>query len=314
MKKLILSLSICLIPFLGFTQKPDRNLLNWVNTNSIDLKEGEIYLERLSEEMKDKSLLGLGESTHGTKEFFTEKNRIVQYLIKKESCRIIGFEFNDSYIQPINQFILTGEGDLKALMSDFRLYKTHEFFDLFTSLKDFNKNLPTNEKVQVFGFDDSYFYPDRDSLMAKNILNKLIESKEKIIIWGHDVHIAKDKTAGFEAMGGFLHRKLSDKYYNIAFDTYQGTVNNIAYENEQWKISSNTLVIPLNNFSELFSKVKYPQFFINFGAEDTYYGTVSNKTHIFSDWRRPFEIPTALGKDFNAIIFFRETNASAIIE
>lgn len=313
MKKLFLSLSVYLTSFLGFAQEQDTPLLNWVNANSIDLQNGDTYLEILLNEMKDRSLLGLGESTHGTKEFFTEKNRIINYLIKKGNYQTIGFEFTNSYIQPVNRFIQSGEGDLKALMSDFRLYNTQEFFDLFTSLKDHNSNLPEDQKVHVFGFDDNYFYPDRDSLMARNVLNKLKETKGKIIIWGHDVHFAKDKTAGFEAMGGFLHKKLSDQYYNVAFDTFQGSVNNIAFESGQWTTNSHTLVKPENNFSSLFSKSKYPRFFINITPLDVFYGKIDNKTHIFSDRREPYEIPTALGKDFNAIIFFRETSASSML-
>ncbi|GAB1463952.1 erythromycin esterase family protein [Pedobacter sp.] len=287
-------------------------LLNWLNTNAVSLKDD--YVSLLAKDLDSVKVLGLAEASHGTKEFYQEKVKIIRYLIANEGYREIGFEYLDTDLARINGYVSGQKGDLKTLMKNLGLYNTEEFYTLFEWIKVHNHTNPT-QLVSVFGFHQEDFYDPftRDSLMANLVLERQERLKQKIIIWGHNLHLARydAKTVGANAMGKHLANKLSSKYFNIGFDTYEGGVSTLVFKTDgSFLFEKHQLEKPMNNFSEIFSKSNKADFYVKFAKNNPFAEIESTITNIWADWRKPFAIPVKLGLDYDALIFIRNTSAS----
>jgi len=311
---LILLIAFCLK---AQSQQNQDSLLNWVNSNAIDLSANKGF-NQLKENLKGVSVVGLGEGSHGTKEFFEIKNDLIIYLIQNLDFKSIGFEFLADEIERANRFILTGEGDLKSILKNYRLFNTKEFYNLFTWIKNYNQKLKDKQKIEVYGLDKNYFNPfERDSLMAGNVIERQLKSKEKTIIWGHNLHIANELYGPVGAMGYYLNKSYNLAYYAIALDTYSGSVNTIKVGEDQFfEILAHNLEMPKNNFTTMFSKADLNRFFINFRTvkPNPFSGIQNAITNIWADWRAPFELPVKLGKNYDALIFMKTTSASEILK
>jgi erythromycin esterase-like protein len=294
--------------------------ISWVNENAHKLRSDSVDdyqdLLFLSDILRNKRIVGLGEASHGTQEFYFQKSRFVRYLVSRENYKIIAIESPTKYIEPINDYILTGAGNIKGLLQPLGLYNSEELFKLCKWLKIFNASKPWSKKVQIMGFDKEEYWSDpynRDKLMAQNFTEKYSKNHFKSILWAHNLHLAKDTTmAQFKAMGGYLKKEYNDKFYVIFFDTYSGSVNvlnNTKFESHHFNGNEKTI-------SAMLSKGKFDTFFVDFNKSSSPF---VNKqfliTNIYSDWRRePTPLSVIPGSDFDGLVFIRETTASKMIE
>lgn len=101
-------------------------------------------------------IIGLGEGTHGTSEYFKMKTRLIKYLVQNKGYTLIGFEAFLLECEAINKYILTGEGDpkqaLKGLM--FWCWNTKEVLALVEWLKTYNQT--AKNKVKFVGIDGQF--------------------------------------------------------------------------------------------------------------------------------------------------------------
>ncbi len=85
-------------------------------------------------------VVGLGEDTHGTHEFFTLKHRMVKHLVTKMGFNLFAIEATSLEADDVNRYVLGGPGDPKALLS--RLYfwtwRTQEVLDLIEWMRAYN--------------------------------------------------------------------------------------------------------------------------------------------------------------------------------
>ncbi|MDX2068428.1 MAG: erythromycin esterase family protein [Haliscomenobacter sp.] len=101
-------------------------------------------------------IVGMGEATHGTQEFFQMKHRIFKYLVEKQGFRYLAFEYDLGGCMALNELIQSGQGDIKAWMSQqmyFWTWRTTEVLELFLWMQDYNRNKPDSEKVHLVGVD-----------------------------------------------------------------------------------------------------------------------------------------------------------------
>ncbi len=303
----------------AFSVHAQDNNISWINKNARplqkDTSESLSDLDFLSGTLKDNTIFAIGEASHGTREFYNHKKRIIEYLILHLNYKSLGFEISDSAMEPINQYLLTGTGDLKNLMKGFYLYNTTEIYDLFQFIRVYNKKQAPAGQVQLFGFDRMEYAPmplERDQLMAQNIIVNQNTTHNKTIIWAHNVHIAKDTTmAQYQGMGYHLNKKFGNKLYALGFDTYKGSVNVIngnGFEKHEFQSKKDT-------FSALFASAKYPDFFIAFnGTDNPLKGVISKMTNIYANWTEGRALPVNPGSDFDGMIFIRESHASALMK
>lgn len=313
------SMTICILllanVITGYSQDADTK---WINENAYvintDTAVSTTDLTFLTSELKNNIVFGLGEASHGTKEFFNQKRRIIEYLIAHLNYKRLGFEFRESYIGPLNQYLISGTGDLKTLMKDMALYNTEEIYNLFQFIKLYNSKQPTSEKVSVFGFDREEYASDplsRDKLMAENIISEQSSHQLKTIIWAHNVHIAKDTTmAQFKAMGYYLQQKFGEKFYVLGFDTFKGSVTVITGDG----FAKEDFQTEKGSFSEMFAKADHHTFFLPFNIKpNPFSGVKNNITNIYSNWTTNRSLSVIPGVDFDAILFIKTTTASNIL-
>ncbi|MEU5190389.1 erythromycin esterase family protein [Streptomyces klenkii] len=111
----------------------------------------------------DAKVVGIGEATHSSHEFFTNKHRIFRYLVEEKGFTAFALEANWSAGLRINDYVLHGKGDLRKIMQEefqdaYRLWNTREYADLFTWMRDYNAHHA--RKVQFIGNDAAYAGPE----------------------------------------------------------------------------------------------------------------------------------------------------------
>ena len=114
--------------------------------------------------------VGVGESTHGTHEFFEFKASLFKELVLHHRFNTLLLEDSAYVCRDINKYIKYGVGDLPALMS--RLYSVWRIEELQELLEWLHKN-SSNYLLEFIGFDikqTSGNLSVRDELMAANIL------------------------------------------------------------------------------------------------------------------------------------------------
>jgi len=113
-------------------------------------------------------LIGLGEDTHGTREFFRMKHRILELMVKQLGATHLAIEATSPESDDMNQYVLNGVGDPSRLLS--RLYfwtwNTQEVLDMIQWMRSWNTTAPANQKVQFLGFDMQFPGAAMDSVAA----------------------------------------------------------------------------------------------------------------------------------------------------
>lgn len=109
----------------------------------------------LNDCLKEKEVFGLGEATHGTREFFQLKADFFKYLVTYHDVRLFGIEANFAACYDINQYVLTGEGNAKEALFKigYWVWKTQEVLDLIEWMRLYNSTQPNERKVQFYGYD-----------------------------------------------------------------------------------------------------------------------------------------------------------------
>lgn len=105
-------------------------------------------------------VVGLGEATHGTKEFFQMKHRIFKYLVLHHNFKIFGFESDFGESLYIDRYITTGEGNLDDIMKNTMLFWTWrngEVKALLQWMRDYNRDKAPEDMIHFYGVDCQFF-------------------------------------------------------------------------------------------------------------------------------------------------------------
>jgi erythromycin esterase len=95
--------------------------------------------------IRDAVVVGLGESTHGAHEQFTLKHRLVRFLVEHMGFRSLVLEEDWTKGIQIDEYLLGGQSDPRALLTDAGLpWRTEEILDLITWMRAHNQRHPTD--------------------------------------------------------------------------------------------------------------------------------------------------------------------------
>jgi erythromycin esterase len=98
-------------------------------------------------------VIALGEATHGTREFFLLKHRLLQYAVEALNVRVFAIEANQLEVEKINRYVCTGESTAeKVIRSMFRVWNTEEMLALIQWMRAYNALHPA-DPVEFVGFD-----------------------------------------------------------------------------------------------------------------------------------------------------------------
>lgn len=130
------------------------------NTGATTFKD----LTPLKKMIGNAKIIALGESTHGTSEFFRLKHRILEYSVKELGVRIFGIEGNMLTVQNVNKYILGGTGTAKASMRGiFMVWYNEEVLNMIEWVRNYNDQHP-NDPVEFVGYDMQDLKAPMDSL------------------------------------------------------------------------------------------------------------------------------------------------------
>jgi erythromycin esterase len=111
-------------------------------------------------------VVGLGESTHGTREFFQAKHALIDHAVRDLGFRVVAIEANQLDARAMDRFVTRGEGTAEsALRALFTVWNTESMRDLLVGLRQYNLQHP-ERPVRVIGYDMQDHRGPLDSLAA----------------------------------------------------------------------------------------------------------------------------------------------------
>lgn len=128
-----------------------------ISLQNYDLNEQLMPLKKL---FINKTIVGMGEATHGTKEFFEIKNAYFKWLVKECDFKVFGIEATYGGCCYINDYVHTGRGNIDSVMRylDFWTWQTEEVRELILWIKNYNAQVDHMGKISFYGFDMQNFY------------------------------------------------------------------------------------------------------------------------------------------------------------
>jgi erythromycin esterase len=133
-------------------------------------------------------VVGLGEATHGTREFFQLKHRLFEYLVTELGYSVLAMEASESAAPAVDAYVRDGVGDAATVVAGlgFWTWRTEEVVALVEWMRSYNSDRPAAEQIGFVGID-----PQRSSASVSAVREFLAES-------------VPDRLAAFEEGFGFL--------------------------------------------------------------------------------------------------------------
>jgi len=132
----------------------------WIRSKAIPLSSvaagsGFTDLQPLKAVVGKAQVVGLGEATHGTKEFFQLKHRMLEFLVEEMGFRVFAIEANLPEAYAVDEYIRTGKGDpANALMGlDSWPWNTQEVLDQILWMRKYNADPSHPKKLRFYGVD-----------------------------------------------------------------------------------------------------------------------------------------------------------------
>jgi erythromycin esterase len=115
-------------------------------------------LAPLEDTLADARIVGLGEATHGTREFFQLKHRLIRFLVERLDYRLVAMEANFAETLAIDEYVVHGRGDPRGALDGIRFWTwdTEEVLALIEWLRAFNEGRPVEDRVRFYGIDAQF--------------------------------------------------------------------------------------------------------------------------------------------------------------
>jgi erythromycin esterase-like protein len=130
----------------------------WIRANAIRLSSAEAGhgfadMQALKPLIGNARIVSLGEATHGTREFFQLKHRMLEFLATEMGFTMFSIEANMPEAYRLNDYVLNGTGDPAALLRGmyFWTWDTEEVLEMIRWMRAFNAS--GRGRVQFTGFD-----------------------------------------------------------------------------------------------------------------------------------------------------------------
>ncbi|WP_340075989.1 erythromycin esterase family protein [Leptobacterium sp. I13] len=172
---------------------PNNDELKWLSKNIIpiktvdpnSIKDNDLYF--LNDIVKNSKIVALGEASHGSKEIFKMKHRIIKYLKEHMGFDIFSIEANMPESYMLNNYIVQNQGKPKELIKGmyFWTWNTQETLDMVNWMNEYN--LDHEEKILFTGFDMQYYQG------AINELKKIVDKEELKILESLESELATSK-------------------------------------------------------------------------------------------------------------------------
>ncbi|MFG2533356.1 erythromycin esterase family protein [Streptomyces sp. NPDC048516] len=114
--------------------------------------------------VKGARVVGLGEATHSSHEFFAMKHRVFRYLVEEKGFRSFALEGSWSTGLRLNDYVLHGKGDPRRIMHEefqnsYSWWNNSDYLNLLRWMRSYNRLHP-HDPVQFMGDDFGYAGPE----------------------------------------------------------------------------------------------------------------------------------------------------------
>lgn len=114
----------------------------------------------LSRSLDDARIVGLGEATHGSRECFEHKRRLIQHLVTERDFRTVAFEADAAAVTALEAFVRDGTAveapdDAESALAELDMWqwRTESVRALLDWLREFNSGRSPEEQVRIRGMD-----------------------------------------------------------------------------------------------------------------------------------------------------------------
>ena len=150
----------------------------WLAEHAIRLKgveagRGFKDMQPLKKVIGEARLVALGEATHGTREFFQLKHRMLEFLATEMGFTVFGIEATMPEAFDVNEFVLNGKGDPAGALAGlyFWTWDTQEVLEMIRWMRNYNLDPRHEKKVKFYGFDAQF--PVRAASVALAYLSEV---------------------------------------------------------------------------------------------------------------------------------------------
>lgn len=100
-------------------------------------------------------VLGLGETNHGTREFYDERTALVTSLASKRGIRFLMIEAGYGEVLPLDDYVNGAEVDVARAVQElgYWTWDTKTFLRSLAGIRAYNAGLPLDQRIRLFGFD-----------------------------------------------------------------------------------------------------------------------------------------------------------------
>ena len=137
------------------TLKQEQFAQKVVTLTTVDPNAPATDLDGLSPFLKDKLIIGVGEASHGTSEFYKLRQRLFQYGVANWGLKVLAVEVQFGAATFLDDYIRTGQGNLTQILkgSGYWVYITQEFAALVEWMKTYNVGKTDAQRLKIYGFD-----------------------------------------------------------------------------------------------------------------------------------------------------------------
>lgn len=141
---------------------------------STDPAAGYSDLMPLKNQLASATVVGAGEGTHGTREFFRMKHRLFRFLAEEMGYTVFAMEDSPVGAALIQRFVETGEGNPIAIIREHfhKVYQVQELSDLVYWMRGYNQQ--HDKKLRFAGFDCQqmhHFYMELTDISSRHNLH-----------------------------------------------------------------------------------------------------------------------------------------------
>lgn len=199
-------LAICLICICITVSCQRKTLVQELNDYIVELPGTSPleYSDRLIDELhipETARLIGVGEATHGTREFAELRLRLLKYLVIHKGFRCLVKEFSFAGSLALNQYILNGTGNLDTLLVNFGwIHNSNEAREVFIWMREYNTGKSEEDRIFFYGIDTQ--------LDMWNMVNHIT------YIMNHDPQVYEACLEHFDALRPYMELDYSEMPYN----------------------------------------------------------------------------------------------------
>jgi erythromycin esterase len=154
------------------------SVAHWLASHAIRLRTVEAGnafadMQPLKNVVRNARIVALGEPTHGNREIFQLKHRMLEFLVTEMGFDIFAIEASLPESFDINEYILTGTGDPANALAGITMWTwdTEEVLALIEWMRSYNADPANARKLKFYGFDMQS--PERAARVTLDYLSRV---------------------------------------------------------------------------------------------------------------------------------------------